>query len=169
MKGIKLTLVVLVTYILQTTVIPDFKFWGISPNLFLIVTCGLSFLFGSNVGAISGLMFGLLQDMNAGRAIGLNAFIYMYIGMTMGQFNKRFFKDNYIVCLIFIIFSTVMYETVIYIFSAFAYGQEFVFSSFAVKILIISLVNAITSMIVYPILLKINIGVELERNIFGRR
>ena len=37
------------------------------------------------------------------------------------------------------------------------------------KILIASFANAITSIIVYPVLLKINIGVELERRIFGGR
>ncbi len=169
MKGIKLFFIVVGVYLLQTVLIQKFSFWGISPNLFLVVTCGISFLFGSTTGGVCGLIFGLLQDMNMGRAIGLNGFLFMHIGIIMGQFNKRFFKDNYFVALIFIILSTMAYELVVYIFGAFIYTQEFVFSRFIVKILIKSFLNAITGIIVYPVLLKINIGVEVDRRIFGGR
>lgn len=150
-------------------IIQEISFWGITPNLFLVTVCGLSFLFGSKTGAICGLVIGLLQDMNIGRTIGLNGFIYMYIGILMGQFNKRFFKDNYFVSVIFVILGTLAYEVIIYFFGALAYGQNFVLSTFFIKLFIISFANAITSIIVYPILLRVNIGLELDRSIFGRR
>lgn len=169
LKGIKLFFIILGVLLLQTVIIPDIKFWGITPNLFLITTCSLSFLFGSKTGGICGLIFGLFQDMNVGRAIGLNGFLYMYIGIIMGQFNKRFFKDNYIVSVIFIILASVVYETIVYTFGALAYSQGFEFSTFLIKILVICFANALTSIIVYPVLLRINIGVELHRRIFGRR
>lgn len=169
MKGIKLFLIVLGVYLLQTIVIQKISFWGISPNLFLVVTCGISFLFGSTTGGLCGLIFGLLQDMNMGRAIGLNGFLFMHIGIIMGQFNKRFFKDNYIVAVIFIIIATMLYELAVYIFGAFAYTQNVVIGRLVMKLLIAAFANAITSVIVYPVLLKINIGVELQRRIFGGR
>ncbi len=169
MKGVKLFLIVFGVYLLQTIVMQEISFWGISPNLFLVVTCGISFLFGSTTGGVCGLVFGLLQDMNMGRAIGLNGFLFMHIGIIMGQFNKRFFKDNYIVSVIFIILATMMYELIVYIFGALAYTQNLVIGTVVMKILIASFANAITSIIVYPVLLKINIGVELERRIFGGR
>lgn len=154
---------------MQTIVIQEIKFWGITPNLFLIATCSISFLFGSKSGGICGLVLGLFQDMNMGRSIGLNGFLYMYIGIIMGQFNKRFFKDNYVVLTVFIVLATMAYETILYVFGTFVYDQTFILTTFLLKILIISFANIITSVIVYPILLRINIGVELERRIFGRR
>ena len=169
LKGIKLFFIILGICILQTVLIPEIRFWGISPNLFLITTCGISFLFGSKTGGTCGLILGLFQDMNIGRTIGLNGFIYMYMGIIFGQFNKRFFKDNYVVSVIFIVLATIAYEVIIYFFGALAYNQNFVFSMFLIKILIISFTNAVTSIIVYPVLLRINIGVELDRRIFGRR
>lgn len=168
-KGIKLFFIIIGVYLFQTIVMQDISFWGISPNLFLISVCGLSFLFGSNVGGTCGLILGLLQDMNMGRAIGLNGFLYMHIGILMGQFNKRFFKDNYVVSVVFIILATLSYELIIYIFGSLAYGQNFEIGMFLVKILSISFINAVTGIIIYPILLKINIGIELDRSIFGRR
>lgn len=169
MKGIKLFCIVVGVYLLQTVLVQEITFLGISPNLFLVVTCGISFLFGSTTGGVCGLVFGLLQDMNIGRMIGLNGFLFMHIGIIMGQFNKRFFKDNYVVAVIFIILSTMVYELIVYILGAFIYSQDIMLGTLAVKILIRAFLNAITGIIVYPILLKINIGVEVDRRIFGGR
>jgi len=168
MKNLMLAGIVLVTYLLQTSVIPEFSINGIYPNLFLVVTCGLSFLFGSTVGAVNGFCLGLLNDFNQGRCIGLYAFLSMYIGMVLGQFNKRFFKDNYIVAIFLIGFTTIFYEIIVYLFAMFAYSQEFSLFALVGKTLIIALVNMIASVVVYPILLKIHIGIEVDRNIFGR-
>ncbi len=169
MKGIKLFCIVVGVYLLQTVLVQEITFLGISPNLFLVVTCGISFLFGSTTGGVCGLIFGLLQDMNIGRMIGLNGFLFMHIGIIMGQFNKRFFKDNYVVAVIFIVLSTMVYELIVYILGAFIYSQDIMLGTLAVKILIRAFLNAITGIIVYPILLKINIGVEVDRRIFGGR
>lgn len=157
-----------VTYILQTSLIPELSVNGIYPNLFLVVTCGISFLFGSTVGAVNGFCLGLLSDFNQGRCIGLYAFLSMYIGMVLGQFNKRFFKDNYIVAIVFIGLATIFYEFAVYIFALFAYGQGFQLFPLLGKTLMTALLNMIASVIIYPILLKIHIGIEVDRNIFGR-
>lgn len=168
MRNIKLVLIIIVAYILQTTIIPDFNICGVAPNLLIVIVCGLAFLFGSTIGGAIGLASGLLLDFNQGRAIGLYAFFCMYIGIILGQFNKRFFKDNYLVAIVFTGIATLIYECFVYVFGAFSYDQIFVFGNFITNILLSVVVNMIASVIVYPILLKINIGVELDRNIFGR-
>ena len=168
MRNVKLALIIAIAYVLQTVIIPDFNILGIAPNLVLVVVAGLSFLFGSTVGGVVGAVLGLLLDSNQGRAIGLNAFFCMYIGVILGQFNKRFFKDNYFVAVGLTGIATAIFETLIYIFGTFAYDQVFNFGGFIINVLLSVLVNIITSIIVYPILLKINIDVELDRNIFGR-
>ena len=168
MKNVKLVLIIVITYILQTIIVPDFNILGVAPNLLLVVVCGLAFLFGSSTGGSVGFAAGLLFDLNQGRAIGLYAFLCMYIGMILGQFNKRFFKDNYIVAITFTGVATLVYELIIYIFGAFVYSQSFGFANFITNILLSVLVNVVASVMVYPILLKINIGVEIDRNIFER-
>ena len=55
------------------------------------------------VGAVIGFFSGILLDFNQGHTIGLYAFLLMYIGLILGQFNKRFFKDNYLILLIIIV------------------------------------------------------------------
>jgi len=168
MRNLKLALIIVIAYVLQTVIIPDFDICGVAPNLVLVIVCGISFLFGSTVGGTVGFFSGILLDFNQGRAIGLYSFFCMYIGIILGHFNKRFFKDNYAVAIAFTGIATIIYESLIYIFGTFAYEQVFNFGNFAINILLSALVNVISSVIVYPILLRINIGVEIDRNIFGR-
>lgn len=170
MRNIKLMFILIIAYVLQTVIIPDFNICGVAPNLMLVVVCSVAFLFGSTVGGTVGFFAGILLDVNQGRFIGLYAFLLMYIGMILGQFNKRFFKDNYFVAIAFTGITTAVYETLVYIFGAFAYLESFDFNfiEFSTNILFSVLVNIITVSLVYPIMLKINIGVELNRKIFGR-
>ena len=168
MKNVKLALIVVIIYILQTVIVPDFNILGVAPNLSLVLICSISFLFGSYTGAIIGFFSGLLLDFNQGHTIGLYAFLFMYIGLILGQFNKRFFKDNYIVAVVFVGVATLFFELIIYIFRILVYEQTFDFGILLLNIMLMILVNVIASIIIYPILLKVNIGVELDRNIFGR-
>ena len=168
MRNIKLVLIIAIAYILQTVIVPDFSIFGVFPNLMLVVVCGISLLFGSTIGGVVGFSTGLLLDFNQGRAIGLYAFLCMYIGIILGQFNKRFFKDNYFIAIAITGVVTFIFESIVYFFGAFAYSQAFNFGNFMTNILLSMLVNVIASVLVYPIMLKINIGVELDRNIFGR-
>lgn len=168
MKNVKLALIVIIIYILQTVIAPDFNILGVAPNLSLVLVCSISFLFGSEIGAIVGFFSGLLLDFNQGHTIGLYAFLFMYIGLILGQFNKRFFKDNYFIAIAITGIVTLIFESIVYFFGAFAYSQAFNFGNFITNIGLSMLVNIIASVLVYPIMLKINIGVELDRKIFGR-
>ncbi len=168
MRNVKLVLIVIIAYVLQTVIVPDLNICGVAPNLLLVVVCSVSFLFGSTIGGTVGFFSGLLLDFNQGRAIGLYAFLCMYIGMALGQFNKRFFKDNYIVAIAITGVVTVFYEILVYIFGALVYFQEFDFFNFFTTVMLAALVNVIATIIVYPFILKINIGIELNKNIFGK-
>lgn len=167
-RNFKLAIIIIIAYALQTTIISDFNILGMTPDLFLVCTCGIAFLFGSTIGGVFGFTFGVLLDIAFGRAIGLNAFLGMHIGIILGQFNKRFFKDNYIVAIAFTGITTIVFDTFIYFFRVLIYNQSFQFGAFFVNIMLAVLLNIIAAIVIYPILLKINIGVELDRNIFGR-
>lgn len=168
MKNIKLVLVLIIAYVLQTVIIPDFNICGVAPNLMLVVVCSVAFLFGSSTGGCVGFFAGILLDFNQGRALGLNAFLFMYIGIVLGQFNKRFFKDNYFVAITFTGLISIVYELFVYIFGAFVFSQTFSLGNFITNVLLSALVNVIASAVTYPIMLRVNIGVELNRRIFGR-
>jgi len=140
--------------------------FGVQANLLLVVTCAIAFLFGSVDGSIVGILLGILFDLYQGRNIGLSALIFFYIAIFVGSFNKKFFKDNYLILLILTIFSTLIYETVVYIFSIFAYSQSFMILYLLKNLFLITVINILIGAIIYPFLLKINISFEAHRNIF---
>ena len=166
MKQLILSIIVLVSYVLQLTLIPEFSFFGVQADLLLVVTCSIAFLFGSVSGSAVGLSLGLLLDLYQGRSIGFSAMIFFYLGIFIGGFNKKFFKDNYLIVLIIIVFSTLIYEVLTYTFALLMYSQQFMFIPLIKNLFISILCNLILSIAIYPILLKTNLAVEVHRNIF---
>ena len=166
MKQLFLAIVIIVTYVLQITLMPEIAVFGVSPNLILIIVCSIAFLFGGTSGGIVGFCCGILLDLYYGRSIGLNALLYLYVGAVLGNFNKRIFKDNYLVILIFMIFTTYIYELIIYVYSVIIYSQNFSFLSCIINSSLLVVVNTILSLFIYPVLLRINLNLELDRSIF---
>jgi rod shape-determining protein MreD len=109
---------------------------------------------------------GLLLDLYQGRNIGLSALIFFYLAIFIGGFNKKFFKDNYLILLILTIIATVIYETIMYVFLALAYSQGFMILLLLRNLILGIIMNIISGAITYPFLLKLNIGFEAHRNIF---
>ena len=166
MKQFVLAIIIIVTYLLQITIIPELTVFGINPNLILIVVCSIAFLFGSTSGGVVGFCCGMLIDLYYGRNIGLNALLYLYIGIVLGSFNKRIFKDNYLVILVFMIFTTFIYEMITYVYIVMTYSQSINILSFLSNVISLILINTILSFFIYPMLLKINLSLEIDRNIF---
>ena len=169
MKQLFIAITIVLTYILQTTLMPEITVFGVQPDLSLIIICSIAFLFGSTSGGVVGFFLGIMLDFYYGRSIGINALLFLYIGVFLGSFNKKVFKDNYLVILVFMIFTTFLYETILYFYVAFVYSQQVDLLVMLSNIGIVILLNSIISFFVYPILLKINLGLEIDRNIFSKR
>ena len=167
MKQIFIVMILIIVYVLQLTLISELRIFGVQANLLLVTTCAIAFLFGSVDGSIVGIVLGLLLDLYQGRNIGLSALVFFYLAIFIGSFNKKFFKDNYLILLILTIVATIIYETIIYLFAIFAYSQSFMILSLLRNLIISVVINIIMGAIIYPFLLKINIGFEAHRNIFN--
>ncbi len=85
-KNIILFLVILASFILQTTLFQVLDFGGISPNLLMIVTASYGFMFDKKYGMVTGFFCGLLMDIFYGSVLGFYALIYLYIGAANGSF-----------------------------------------------------------------------------------
>lgn len=166
MKQFIIGIILIVVYLLQVTLLPEFKIFGVQANLLLVVICAISFLFGVVDGSIAGVILGILLDMYQGRNLGLSALIFFYIAIFIGGFNKKFFKDNYLILLVLTVAATLVYEATMYIFAIFAYSQKFMILSLLRNLFIEIAMNILVGAIIYPFLLKFNIGFEAHRNIF---
>lgn len=116
-------IIVILNFILQSTIFKHIEVFSISPNTAIIIIVSFSILRYEIEGAIIGFFSGLLQDIFFGNVIGLNALLYMLIGYACGKPYKIFYKENYLLPLILVFSSTVIYNFSYYILNFFFQGR----------------------------------------------
>ena len=86
---------IVISYILQTTLMPAISLANVCPNLILIVTAYIGYINGRTYGMFMGLIVGLLYDCQYASIIGLYALLYMCIGYLSGICHKIYFREDY--------------------------------------------------------------------------
>ncbi len=90
-------ILVVITYVLQTTFFKWFAFNGVSPNLFIVIIVTISLLRGRVHGAIIGLMIGCVCDIFAYGPFGFHTIIYMNVGFFSGYLYNYFYNDSVLI------------------------------------------------------------------------
>ena len=109
MDKLRLVLIYTAGFLLQCTVFNTIAVLGVTPNVILMMTAVYSFFFKKMDGLTIGVVFGILQDMLFGQIIGISALIYLILGMILKFMRTVVFKDNRILLLFVVIFSTLFY------------------------------------------------------------
>jgi len=155
-------LIIFVNFILQTTLFPLLAIRGIFPNTALIIVTSYALLRGSKEGAIVGGFTGLLMDIFFSKMIGFYTLLYLVIGLFFGRSQKNFYRENYLLPIIFCAISTVLFQAVLYI-TGFLFRGEGNLLYFLFSVLLPELVYmAIVTILVYRILFGINEWLELK-------
>ena len=155
-------LIIFVNFILQTTLFPLLAIQGIFPNTALIIVTSYALLRGSKEGAIIGGCCGLLMDIFFSKMIGFYTLLYLAIGLLFGRSQKTFYRENYILPVIFCTISTVLYQAVLYI-TGFVFRGEGNLLFFLFSVLVPELVyTAVVTILIYRILFGINEWLELK-------
>lgn len=150
-----LLLVVLVNFILQSTILPYMPILGVVPNISLLVVITISLYKGKLYGGIIGIIIGLIQDILFSPIIGLNAFIFFFAGYLIGLIENKLIKDNIIIPILLSIIGTLYYNFTYYIFMFFL-SHEIEFLSFAKDVLLIETIyNSVLIVPIYIIFSKI--------------
>lgn len=149
-------ILVILSFVLQTTVFSWLSFSGIIPNIMLILTVTYAIMKGDSVGIIIGFFCGLLADVFFGTFIGLNAIFYMFIGFFNGKFHQVFYEDDVKLPLVLIFTSDLLYGLSYYVIM-FLLRSRFDFSFYFLKIILPEVIYTIAiTLIYYPILLLIH-------------
>ena len=93
-RKVALALLILISYLLQVTLLKTIAIGNISPNLLLILTASFGLMRGKKEGLWIGFGAGLLSDIFSGTLYGLNALIYMYTGYIAGVFSDSFYHED---------------------------------------------------------------------------
>ncbi len=114
-RKIAVTFLIIVCYLLQTTLFQALSFANISPNLLIIVASCFGFMRGKKEGMYIGFFCGLIIDIFFGKLFGFYALIYMYIGYLNGFFHKLFFPEDIKLPILLITISDLVYNMMIFI------------------------------------------------------
>jgi rod shape-determining protein MreD len=114
---ITIAIVIIICFILQSTVFQVLALANVVPNLLLVVTVAIGYMRGRTEGIFVGFFSGLLVDMVYGDVIGICAFIYMFIGFLIGFCKKIYYKDEITIPIILVCISDFLYNFLYYTFT----------------------------------------------------
>lgn len=168
-RKIVVFLIIVICFLLQSTLFQIWTFASISPNLLVVVTSSFGFMRGRKEGMWIGFFCGLLLDIFFGNVVGFYALLYMYIGYINGMFRKRFFPEDIKLPIILISASDFVCNLLIYIFLFLMRGR-FQFGYYLIHIILPELVYTILiTVFLYFIILNINRKLEtVEKRSAGK-
>ena len=142
-------LIIIINFIFQSTILSHINIFGVLPNTSLIIVVVIALLRGRKIGSVAGLLTGLLQDIIFSPVIGVNGFIYFFIGYFVGMTENKLSKDNILIPIIITAGVTISYHLLYYLFMFFL-AQSVSFSIFFKKVVLFEMVyNSILSILFY--------------------
>lgn len=153
---------VLLCFLLQTTLFHALAFNHIIPNLLIILTASYGFMRGKKAGLLTGFACGMLQDLFFGSVIGFNALIYLWIGYMNGSFRKIFFPEDIKLPMCMIVLSDLLYGALSYV-VFFLLRSRFAAYYYLRHIIVPEVVYTVfVSLFLYPLILSLNNRLERQ-------
>ena len=154
--------IILISFLLQSTLFVKLNFGAVSPNLMLVVTSSFGFMRGRKSGIAVGAISGLLVDIFWGQLLGFHTLLYTVIGYLNGSFERLFYDEDVKLPIVLISASEFLYGICIYVFVYMLQG-DFAFGTYLFSIIIPELVYTIlVTLILYQVILHINRKLESE-------
>ncbi len=159
-RKITIVLLILISYLVQSTMIRILPMGGVAPNFLIILTSSFGFMRGKKEGMYIGFISGLIIDILFGNLIGFYALIYMMIGYLNGFFASIFYPEDVKLPMILITSSELVYCFLIYVFRFLIQGK-LRFGYYFLHIILPEIVYTIfVTIIIYKIILNINEWLE---------
>lgn len=160
LRKITIAFMILLCFLLQTTLFRSLAFAGIAPNLLIVLTSAFGFMRGEKEGLLIGFFSGLLCDIFFADILGFYALVYMYIGFLNGKFCKIFYPEDIKLPLALITISDLSYGIICYVLMFLLRGRlDFIFYLWSV-ILPETIYTIVVTCILYPLALFINNRLE---------
>lgn len=156
MNKFKTAILVLISFLLQTTVFSKVDVFGANINLIIPLVICLSQILGSNTAANSGLIFGLLEDLMFSNIIGIRALSYYLIGHFVGSDRLRISSSDrnsgFILTFVFTFVNFAIISLLTFIFNNnFAIIRNYIF----IPILAEAILNTVVYFIYHLLITKI--------------
>lgn len=141
--------------LLQSTVLENIEVMGIRPNLLLVVAISAALLREDMEAAFMGLACGLGMDILVGRTIGWYGMCLFLICFAIGTVNSKLYKENPLIPVFFVFFSSIAVEIMYYFINFFLKGYQDLIFVISTLVFPESVYNAVLSIPIYPVVLRI--------------
>ncbi|MBO5070923.1 MAG: rod shape-determining protein MreD [Roseburia sp.] len=159
-RKVAVSIIIIICFLLQTTLFQALAFASISPNLLIIVVSAFGFMRGKKEGLFIGFFCGLILDIFGGTVLGFYALIYMYIGYLNGFFRKLFYPEDIKLPMLLIAGSDLASNFIIYFF-LFLFRNKYDIGYYFWHVMIPELVyTMVVTIFLYFVILKINQRLE---------
>lgn len=159
-RKVTIFFIIVICFLLQSTVFQALSFASISPNLLIVVVSSFGFMRGRKEGMWIGLFCGLLLDIFFGDVFGFYTIVYMVIGYINGMFRKIFYPDDIKLPMMLIMGSDLVLGLIMYLLR-FLPRKKVHFGYYLGHIIIPEMVyTLVITLGLYFILLKINQHLE---------
>lgn len=159
-RKVTVILIIIICFLLQSTLFQRISLGGIVPNLLIIITSAFGFMRGKKEGLFVGFFCGLLIDVFYGEMIGFYALLYMCIGYLNGLFHRIFYPEDVKFPIMLITLSDLIYCLCAYFFM-FLLRARFHFPYYLVHIILPEVVYTVLITVgLYRVLLFINRKLE---------
>ena len=116
LRRIVMFVLIIIAYLLQTTLFRAISIAGIVPNILMIITSSFGLMRGKTEGMLIGFTAGLIADIFFMDIIGFYAMVFMTIGYLNGFFRRIFYPEDIKLPMILIGTSEMLYCFICYIF-----------------------------------------------------
>ena len=93
-RRVIMIILILLTFVLQTTLMQTFAIASVSPNLPIILTVSFALMRGKREGMFVGAFFGILMDIFYGPVLGFHMLLFTYVGYFNGFCYRIFYDDD---------------------------------------------------------------------------
>lgn len=166
LAGLILLAIMIIAYVIQLNILNTNLFFGIKPNLILIMIVVVSLWYGIYTGTIFAMINGLFIDLLFNEHVGKYLVIYTLVAMIVGFFNQNFRKENKNSVIYVVIYSTAIFEILSYVYTVISNSLPINILSLLLVIITVSLLNIVIAYVLFNMFsylgAKINklIGVE---------
>ena len=173
-KNIVILALILVTFLLQSTLRVVIPAQYSLPNLQVILTCSMGLMRGKKSGMWTGFVSGMLYDLFFGDLFGFTALCLMYIGYVSGFLYKVFFDSDIRIPMATVAVGDLAYNLLFYI-SEFLLGRRMRFSSWLIRTMLPEAVISVVAALFFYYLFRLINGrlvtyeVEEEQSPWLRR
>jgi len=151
---------VLINFTFQTTLFPHIAILGVTPDTMLVFIICYGILRGDIEGAVFGFFAGLAHDVLGGLVIGVYALLGFLSGYVSGKPFKDFFKHNYFLPFLIVVFISFIYQFVLYFTTIMVAGQLEFWHYAGTIILPKTIYTAIFAIPIYSLMHFINAKLE---------